>query len=767
MAKVTLKINGQEVEVEKGTTILEAAKQIGVYIPTLCYHPNLPLEEACRICVVEDVRGSWSTLVAGCVFPCRNGMVIETDSEMVNDARRTIMNLLLSDHPNDCMTCYATGSCELQDMAHLYSIKGVAYKGQRHNYPVDYDKNPYLHLDMNKCILCRRCIRACHDIEGADIWTKVGRGFDQRIATAFDLPLEEAGCEFCGHCADFCPVDAIGFRGGRGQVRSWQLRKTSTVCLQCPSGCRAQYETRDGKVVRVRGDFNSPASAGALCKMGRFNFDFINSPARLVDASLKDGGTVSVEEALKTAAAALEKVRDTAGGGAIGVLCGGMLTNEEYYMAQKLARGALLTNNVDNIAGPWQQAIYDGLSNSLGLGAMTNTLDDIAKAGAVLVLGSNTLEKHAIAALRARKARREDAVLIVAHSEAVPLTKTANIHLKLNQGTEDLLLAGLLKVVVAEELYNKEYVEQYTQDFQKLTKSLEKLNLAEVAEKTGLSEDEIKNAARLYAGRSPSCLVYGVDLNSPASEGFYRMCSALQLMLGSVGMVGGGVNVMGGAGNAQGAADFGAVAKYLTGYRPATSSAARKVVGKLWGVDPADKAGVSWPDMFAGIEKGEIKALYLLGVNPFELGMPQEKVQAALGRLDLLIVQDCVSNEACKYAHVVLPAASFIEKEGTATNCERRVQMLEKAMDSPGNAMSDFELINGLLGCLKPELKTESLGSAFVEAVQLMTELSGVDPAQISIDGLQWPVTSAGPGTERLGLPEDGKVKFRFFAAKL
>jgi formate dehydrogenase alpha subunit len=767
MAKVTLKINGQEVEVEKGTTILEAAKQIGVYVPTLCYHPNLPLEEACRICVVEDIRGSWSTLVAGCVFPCRNGMVIETDSEMVNDARRTIMNLLLSDHPNDCMTCYATGSCELQDMAHLYSVKGEAYKGARHDYPVDYDKNPYLHLDMNKCILCRRCIRACHDIEGADIWTKVGRGFDQKIATAFDLPLSEAGCEFCGHCADFCPVDAIGFRGGRGEVRSWQLRKTSTVCLQCPSGCRAQYETRDGKVVRIRADFNSPASSGALCKMGRFNFDFINSPERLVDAGLKGGGTVSVEEALKTAAAALEKVRDTSGGAAIGVVCGGMLTNEEYYMAQKLARGALLTNNVDNIAGPWQQAIYEGLSNSLGMGAMTNTLDDIAKAGSVLVLGSNTLEKHAIAALRARKARREDAALIVAHSEAVPLTKTANIHLKLNSGTEDLLLIGLLKVVVGEELYKKEYVEQYTQDFQKLTKSLEKVNLAEVAEKTGLSEDEIKAAARLYAERSPSCLVYGVDLSSPCSEGFYRMCSALQLMLGSVGQVGGGVNVMGGAGNAQGAADFGAVAKYLTGYRPATSSAARKVVGKLWGVEPADKAGLSWPEMFAGIEKGDIKALYLLGVNPFELGMAQDKVQAALGRLELLIVQDCVSNEACKFAHVVLPSASFIEKEGTATNCERRVQILEKAMESPGNAVADFDLINSLLGYLKPELKTESLGGAFVEAVQLMTELSGVDPAEISIDGLQWPVTPAGPGTERLGLPEDGKVKFRFFAAKV
>ncbi len=767
MAKVTLKINGQEVEVEKGTTILEAAKQIGVYIPTLCYHPNLPLEEACRICVVEDVRGSWSTLVAGCVFPCRNGMVIETDSEMVVDARRTIMNLLLSDHPNDCMTCYATGECELQDMAHLYGIKGEAYKGARHKYPVDYDKNPFLHLDMNKCILCRRCIRACHDIEGADIWTKVGRGFDQRIATAFDLPLEEAGCEFCGHCADFCPVDAIGFRGGRGEFRSWQLRKTSTVCLQCASGCRADYETHDGKVVRVKGDFNSPASSGALCKKGRFNFDFINSPERLTQASVKGGGAVSVEEALKAAAAGLEKVRDVSGGAAIGVLCGGMLTNEEYYMAQKLARGALLTNNVDNVAGPWQQAVYDGLSNSLGLGAMTNTLDDIAQARSVLVLGSNTLEKHAIAALRARKARRDEGILIVGHPDAVPLTKTASLHLRLNAGTEDHLLLGLLKVVVAEELFDQEYVEQHTQDLQKLTKSLDKVNLADVAEKTGIGEEQIKEAARLYASQRPACLVYGVDGNSPHSEGFYRMCCALQLLLGSVGAIGGGVNVMGGAGNAQGAADFGAVAKYLTGYRPATSSAARKVVGKLWGVDPADKAGLSWPDMFAAIEKGELKALYLVGANPFELGIPQEKVTAALGRLEFLVVQDCVANEACKLAHVVLPASSFIEKGGTATNCERRVQILEKVMDSPGEASTDFELINGLLGVLKPELKTESLGGAFVEAVQLMTELSGVDPAQISIDGLQWPVTPAGPGTERLTLPEDGKVKFRFFAAKI
>ncbi len=766
MAKVTLKINGQEVTVEKGTTILEAAKQIGVYIPTLCYHPYLPLEEACRLCVVEENRGAWSTLVAGCVYPVRNGMVIETDSPMVLDARKTVMELLLSDHPNDCMTCYAAGDCELQDMAHLYGLKGETYHGERHKYPVDYDKNPYLHLDMNKCILCRRCIRACHDIEGADIWTKVGRGFDQRISTAFDLPLEEAGCEFCGHCADFCPVDAIGFRGGRGTVRSWQTCKTSTVCLQCASGCRAQYETYKGKIVRVRGDFNGPASEGALCKVGRFNFDFINSPDRLTQASV-DKAEASVEEALRAAAEGLKKVKEASGSGAVGVICGGMLTNEEYYMAQKLARAALGTNNVDNVAGPWQQAAYEGLANALGLGAMTNTLGDIASAKSVLVLGSNTLEKHAIAALRARKANREGASLIVAHPEAVPLTKTADLHLALTAGSEDFLLLGLLKVIVAEELYNKDYVEKYTQDFAKLAKSLEKVKLSEVAEKTGLSESQIEEAARLYASRSPACLIYGIDIRtSPANEGFYRLCAALQLLLGSVGVVGGGVNVLGAAGNAQGAADFGCVPKYITGYRPATAAAGRKAAAKVWGVEPGDKAGLHWPEMFAAIEKGELKALYLIGVDPFELGFPKEKVQAALGRLECLVVQDCVKTEALPFAKVVLPAASFVEKSGTATNCERRVQGLVNALASPGDAQPDFCLLNGILEHLNPDLKAGDLASAFAEATQLMTDLSGVTYASIPIEGIQWPVFE-GQGTERLSVSDDGKAKFRFFAARL
>ncbi|MCK8602007.1 molybdopterin-dependent oxidoreductase [Desulfoferrobacter suflitae] len=772
MAKVTLKINGQEVEVEKGTTILEAAKQLGIYIPTLCYHPYLPLEEACRICVVEDIRGGWSTLVAGCVFPVRNGMVIETESEKVIESRRTIMELLLSDHPNDCMTCYATGECELQDMAYLYKVKPTAFEGgERHKYEIDPDPNPELHLNMNKCILCRRCIRACSEIQGADVWTKVGRGFDQRISTAFDLPTMEAGCELCGHCVDFCPVDAIGWRRGRDEVRSWQLKPCATVCLQCSMGCRAAYDVLDEKVVRVRGDFASPANMGALCKMGRFNFDFINSPDRVRTACLKDGDGLapcSLEDGLKTAASALEKVRDTDGGNAIGVVCGGMLTNEEYYLAQKLARGALACNNVDNIDGPWQQVIYDGLASSTGLGAMSNTLGDIAKAGAVLALGADTIEKHAIAGIRARKASRQGGILIVAHPQQVPLTKTATKHLAVKEGSEDALVLGLIKTIIEEELYDKDYLEQYTQEFDKLQRNIEKIGMGELTEKTGLGEQEIRETAQLYASKKPACLIYGVDRKTaPLNETFYRMCAALQMLLGSLGVEGGGVNVMGCTGNAQGAIDFGAVAKYLPGYSPVTRAAARKTVGKLWGVEPSDQGGLSWPEMFEAIEKGEMKALYLIGVDPFELGYPRAKVEGALSRLSLLVVQDCVKNRAFDYAHVVLPSLSFIEKEGTATNCERRVQRLHKALTICSDARSDFELINGVLSNLNPELKAESLAATFAEAVQLIKELDGLSFEQIPDEGVQWPVDGAGAGTVRLGLPEEEKARFKFYAARL
>ncbi len=771
MATITLKINGQEVQVEEGATILDAAKKAGVYIPTLCYHPYLPLEEACRICVVEDVRRGWSTLVAACVFPARQGMVIETDSEKVQESRKTILELLLSDHPNACMTCQATGACELQDLAYRHRVKADAYPGERHKHPVDSDPNPYLHIDMNKCVLCRRCIRACHDVQGADIWTKVGRGFEQRISTAFELPLQDAGCEFCGHCADFCPVDAIGFRAGRYEVRSWELHKGATICLQCPMGCGAVYDTYKGKVVTVHGDFEAPANTGALCKVGRFNYNFVNTPRRLNQAWVREtsGEQVpkSVDEALETAAGRLSEILEKHGGAAVGVLAGGMLTNEEYYLLQKLARGALRTNNVDNLAGPWHLPLYEGLSSSLGWGAMTNPLDDIALAKSLLVMGSNTLEKHAIAALRARKAVRDGAVMIVAHPDRVGLTKNAERHLAIRPGSESSLLCGFLKVIVSEKLYDAAFVEKYTQEFDKLERSLDKIGLQDVAERTGLTEQEIQDAARLYASRKPAFLIYGADMaQDPANEALYRMGAALQMLLGSLGVTGGGFAALSVSGNAQGAADFGAWPKYLPGYRSVAQAAARKTVSNLWGVEPPGEAGLSWPQMFEAIEKGDLKALYLVGVDPFELGLPERVVESALAKLQLLIVQDCAKTRASDYAHVVLPGAAFMEKEGTAVNCERRIQKLTAVMSPPGEARADFDLIQGLLRRLNADLAPADRAQAFDEAVQLVKEMAPLRYATLGKKGPCWPIREDGSGTERFILAED-KPSLKFFAARL
>ena len=771
MAKITLKINGQDVQADEGSTILQAAKAAGIYVPTLCYHPFLPLEEACRICVVEEVRRGWSTLVAACVFPVRQGMVMETDSEMVNESRRTILELLLSDHPNACMTCQATGECELQDLAYRFQVTAGAYQGQRHKYPVDSDPHPLLHIDMNKCVLCRRCIRACHDIQGADVWTKVGRGFNQRISTAFELPLLDAGCESCGHCADFCPVDAIGVRGGRGEVRPWNVVSGSTICLQCACGCLAQYQMAGDKVMRVRADFRSPANRGALCKLGRFNFDFINGPQRVTETLVRgEGGElkpVALAEAIETAAKGLSEVRDAGESASIGIIAGGMLANEDYYAAQKLARGGLFTNNIDHVSGPWQLPVYEGLSTSLGLGAMTNSLEDLSQARSILVMGSNTLEKQAIAALKVRAAVRGGAKLLLAHPREVGLGKDAKMQLAIQPGSEDALVLAFIKTILDQKLYDEAFLEAYTQDFDKLVRSMEKVELAELAEKTGLSAAVLTEAAQMYAAQRPACLIYGLETGAAAlNETFYRMCAALQLLLGSVGMAGGGVNVLGAAGNAQGAADFGAWPKYLPGYRPAGQSGTKKMIAKLWGAELPGAAGLSWPEMFEAMEKGTLTCLYLIGVDPFSVGIAPNKVEAALARLKLLIVQDCRKTRALDFAHVVLPAAPFIEKQGTAINCERRLQKLEPVVRS--GVAGDFELINGLLKALNESLAFTGVDQAFAEAVQLHKDLDNLNLVAVTVEGVQLPVSPEGAGTERLGLPlEEGKAKFKFYAARM
>ena len=351
MAKVTIKINGKTIRAEKGMTVLEVAQQENIHIPTLCYHPSLPPDGACRVCLVE-VKGS-PTLQTACTFPVTDGLEVVTDSPEVINARRTVVELLLADHPLDCMTCESAGACELQDLAYELDIQQSPFPPSAERVPVDPDPNPLIYWDMNKCVLCRRCVRACHYIEGADILTVSDRGFPSAISTAFGDTLEDSACEFCGQCVQFCPVAAISERMPRRKAREWETKKVRTTCAYCGCGCNLELHVKDNEVVKVRSYFGAKANEGALCVKGRFGYDYINHPDRLKTPLIrKDGELVeaSWDEALGLVATKFGQIKEEHGADALAVLTSARCTNEENYLVQKFSRAVLGTNNVDHCA---------------------------------------------------------------------------------------------------------------------------------------------------------------------------------------------------------------------------------------------------------------------------------------------------------------------------------------------------------------------------------------------------------------------------------
>ena len=436
MSTFNLSINDQTVEAHSGETIIQAAHRAGIDIPTLCYHPLLSPEEACRICVVEDVRGNWSTLVAACVYPASPGMVIFTQSEKVLDARRTILELLLSDHPIDCMTCNAAGSCELQDMAYSLGVTRSSFSGETHDYPVDPDPGPWVHWDMNKCILCRRCVKACTEVQGAYVLAKADRGFQSHISTAYGDTLEQAGCESCGQCITFCPVDAISDKPARGKWRNWEMTVVTTTCPHCPCGCAMDLNVVGDQLVKVTANFDSPANRGALCFKGRFNQDKLLGDDRLTAPLVREGDNL-VETDWDTALAAAAEAL----GGQVAVVAGGELTNEEGYLLARLAKDGL-SGAATDFAGR--------LPRVEGVGP--SPVENIDAGGAVLAVGGNSLDAAPMLALAARRAGRSGKPVVVAGAEKDPLNRAATQKLNTSPEKAADVIGGILRALVDEGL---------------------------------------------------------------------------------------------------------------------------------------------------------------------------------------------------------------------------------------------------------------------------------------------------------------------------
>ena len=717
MSKIHLTINGQQVEAESGQTVLQAASAAGIHIPTLCYHPALPPEESCRICVVELFKGKWSSLVAACVYPAREGMVIETDTPQVHKARRTILELILSDHPSDCMTCNSTGNCELQDLAYEYGIKEVTLGGQSHSYPIDPDPNPFIHWDMNKCVMCRRCIRACSEVQCAHVLTKAERGFNQRISTAFGELLENSGCEFDGQCLAFCPVDALSEKAPRGKARTWEMEKTRTVCPLCACGCLFDLNTKGDQVLKVTSNFSSPANLGALCNRGRFGYEYLNHPDRLKAPLLKKGNDwveAGWEEALEVIADKFRAVQEKFGPEALGFLLSSSLTNEELYLWQKFARSSLKTSRLAHPEACLWAPVKKIMDERLGLSGMTNPTGDLINSSGILLIGSQIMTTHPIAGIKIRQAVQKGARLLTIDSQAHSFSNLAYQALIVPSGTEDLILNGILSFLVQQNKWDQEFVAQRTSGLEGLREALSKTTLESVAAETGLPLKSLQEAADFVAHHRPLALVCPPPLNGrPFPPALVQSALNLQLLMGNLGQSGGGLDFLVPQANGLGAWEFGAG-------RP----------------DYTDE------ELWSDLKAGNIKALFLAAEDPYgnsHLSPARQALLNTLGDESFLVVQDLFLSQAARKAQVVLPALPSSEKTGTFLNMERRVQLLKPGLPVQGQGLWTGELLGRLALRLGLSFPVLSAAETFQEIALTFPLWSGLNYSRLEKEGLSWP----------------------------
>ncbi|MDD3364227.1 MAG: formate dehydrogenase subunit alpha [Syntrophomonas sp.] len=748
---IKLTINGKEIQVPRGTMVLDACQQAGADIPTLCYDPDLKLAGSCRMCVVE-AKGR-PNLMAACVSPAENNMVIETESHDVVESRKIILELLLARHKLECHTCERDGSCKLQDYCYRYGVTDSRYAGQGPHFGME-DPNPFIKRDYDKCIMCTRCVRACEEITGAQVINVKDRGHHAKISTVFDGKLADSNCVFCGQCLMVCPVGALTSKVSAGKGRSFQTKGVLTTCTYCGTGCTFELNVKDDNVVgvtSVRDSEFSPVNKGALCVKGRFGWDFIHSPERLTTPLIKENGEfrpASWDEALNLAAEKLKGMKDKYGTDSVAMFSSARVTNEENYLAQKFARVVLGTNNIDHCASLCHSSNVAGMGAAFGSGAMTNTINDMGEdARAIFVIGSNTTENHPIIGYKIKQnVRKNGAKLIVADPHCTDLATMADVNMQFQPGTDVALLNGMMNVIITEGLLDKEFIENRTENFAALKQILEKYTPEYVEPITGVPADDIRRAARIYAESEASAICYSMG-QTPYSTGTDNVKSVcnLAMLTGNVGRPGTGVNALLGQNNVQGACDMGCLP---IAYQAATDSEIRDKFEKAWGLTLSAQNGLTVTQTINAAHAGQIKGLFVLGENPIVSDPDIQHVDEYLEKLECLIVQDIFLTETAQKADIVLPGLSFAEKEGTFTSTERRVQLVRKAVSGPGEAQDDWWILCELSTRMGYPMFYANAEEIFEEMRLLTPSYAGMSYARLQGSGLHWPCpTEDHPGT--------------------
>lgn len=771
MSKIAY-INDQPYEIQDGETMLKFLdRYVGKgTVPTLCDAPNLDPYGACRVCSVDVAmeQGGKTRTMASCHTPVMENTYIYHDSEPVQKLRKNIMELVLTDHPLDCLTCEVNGNCELQDVAAQVGIREVRYPEGKNHLDKEKDlSHPYMTSDLSKCINCSRCVRACDEVQGEFILTMAGRGFDAHIAKGNNVSFMESDCVSCGACAQACPTSAISDVFQSKSIAS--DTKTRTVCTYCGVGCNLEVSSRGDKIISIQAPYEAEANGGHTCLKGRYAFKFVDHEDRLKTPLIKKNGEfveATWDEAYDFIADEFRRIGADHGADAIAGISSARTPNEENYLMQKLMRAVVGTNNIDCCARVCHSPTALGMQRAFGTGAATNSIEDIQYAECIIVIGANPTDAHPVTGAKIKQAMMKGAVGIVIDPRRIELAKYAQYHLQLRPGTNVALLNMMLHYIVAEGWEDAEFVANRTEGYEEFCQEILKIDLDEMERITGVDKNLVKEATHAYASSKAAMEFHGLGVTEHTQGTFtVQLIADLAMITGNIGKKGAGVNPLRGQNNVQGAADMGAQPHQGAGYLDVTDPEMNARYNAFYGREVPSHIGYKIPEMFEAAINKDLKAMWIIGEDVVQTDPNTHKVRKAMDSLELLIVSELFMTETAKHATVVLPSSSFLEKSGTFTNGERRIQRVQKVIEPIEGTKPDGQQVVDVMNRLGYEQPDYTAAGVLEEISQIVPFFAGVKWDELGDNGKQWPVAPDGTDSPMIHIHEfkRGKGAFSFF----
>jgi len=771
-------LNGHAHEIVSGETVLTFSRRLSQEIPTLCDDSRLDPFGSCRVCSVDIALTADGPrkVMASCHTPITDGMHIFTHSERVEKLRKNIVELVLSDHPDNCDDCESNLNCELQDVAVATGVREIRFssKGEQGKQSADNlpevsidDSHPYMRMDLTKCIDCNRCVRACDEIQGEQVLSAVGRGFDTRIIKGQDVSFADSDCVSCGACAQTCPTGAIS-DVFRANVTS-DAETVRTVCSYCGVGCNLEVSVKDNKILSIEAPEDAEVNAGHTCLKGRYAWRFYDHGDRLTSPMVRKNGElekVSWQEAFDYLSDRLSHIKAEHGSDAIAGISSARCTNEENYLLQKMIRVVLGTNNIDCCARVCHSPTAYGMQKSFGTGAATNSIEDLKSTEFILLIGANPTEAHPVTGAKIKQKVMKGTPLIVIDPVKTELARFANWHIQLRPGTNVAVLNMMAHFIIAEDCVDQQFINERTEAYQSYRDAIMALDIDELADIADVDKNIVKAASLAYAKANKAMSFHGLGVTEHSQGSRAIMCIAdLVMLTGHVGSIGVGMNPLRGQNNVQGAADMGCQPHQGAGYFPVELAENQTYYQAHYQADMPTEIGYKIPEMFNAALAGDLKALWILGEDVVQTDPNQQHVVASLANLDLLVVQEIFMSETAKMADVVLPGTSFLEKSGTFTNGERRVQKVNAAVPPKQGCKTDGQIIVEMMNALGYQQANYDAGAMLEEISQVVPFFAGITWDNLGDNGLQWPVAKGGKDTKILHLDsfKRGLGKFHFY----